>query len=252
MPSDPLQVAPVESPWRPRGPAPSAWRPAAAWYFLFCLIALAAGFWPGAIHPSATEQGGALPALRCLAVAQAAFFLLAYPLILARRVRLRGAARFWSSCAAESAVLLAAAAPLYAAAAWVSDALWTDCLRAALAVACLCPLAWSAGLWVARGRGWAGAAMIGLLVAAVGLPWACYVCLDFAGAERGAAWLWQAAPATLAWNSGAPRGEVWWPRPPWACVTWLAVAAAGALLVSILRAHAPAQAPGGSAPLSIG
>ena len=205
------------------------WRPAAAWYLGLTLLGLAGGLWPGAIfHPRGLEAGP-LPALQAMALAQVAFFLLVYPVILARR---GPGGRSWPSCAGESFLLLAATAPLYAAAAWVSDATWRDCLRAGLAVALACPLGWSAGRLLGR-RGWASAALICLLVAAVGLPWAQYVCRDFAVASRAADVLEQASPATFAWDAAASRQAAWWPHPAWPILLWLALAAAMALPAAI-------------------
>jgi hypothetical protein len=219
-------------------PRAAAWQAGAVIYLGVALTGLAAGFWPGAIFHPQSLQGAPLPALASLAVAQAAFFLLAYPLILARR----GAqGRFWSACALESVVLLAATAPLYAAAAWVSDAALADCLRAALAVACLCPLGWSAGRALGAGR-WTSAVLICLVVAAVGLPWAQYVCRDFAAADRAADVLWQLAPATFVWDAAAPRQPVWWPQPAWSALVWLALAAGlGAVPTRGERGVAPFQ-----------
>jgi hypothetical protein len=179
-----------------------------------------------------------------LAVAQVAFFLLAYPLILSRRaLRLTPApVRFWLPCALESAVLLAATAPLYAAAAWVSDAVWGDCLRSALAVACLCPLSWAAGRGLAAGR-WSSAILIGLWSAAIGLPWAQYVCRDFAAADRAADVLWSLAPTTFAWDAAASRQALVWPQPAWAIPLWLALAAGLAALPAHGGRGRPARSP---------
>ncbi len=239
MPSDPLQAAAPDA--SPPGSATerlesllaSALRPAAAWYLLVLLAGLALGLWPGARLAPRFTPGPPLPALPTVAVAQAAFFLLLYPLVLSRRARsLPGVRRFWSSCAVESAMLLIVAAPFQAAAAWVSDAVWTDCLRAGLAVACLCPLGWSAGRLMGEGR-WGGLAILVLLMAALGLPWAQYVCLDFACAPRAAEAIGRLAPATFVWEAAASRRPSLLPGPAWTVFTWLAVAAGLALLTPL-------------------
>jgi hypothetical protein len=237
------------------------WRPAAAWYFALSLAGLAAGLWPGAIFFPRSLVGGALPALQSLGVAQVAFFLLAYPLIVSRRASKPSPMpkRVWLPCALESGLLLAATAPLYAAAAWVSDAVWGDCLRSALAVACLCPLSWAAGRGLAAARGsspgrgpatgqesaggdlpaekrspvagrGSSAILICLLLAAIGLPWAQYVCRDFAAADRAADVLWRISPATFVWDAAASRQPAWWPQPAWVIAIWVALAAGLAAL----------------------
>jgi len=231
MSSDPLQAG--------LGP----WRPAAAVYFLFALTGLAAGYWPASIYHPLALQGGPLPSHQALAVAQVAFFLLAYPLILARR---KPGDRFWFPCILESAALLAATAPLYAAAAFLADAVWTDCLRSALAVASFCPLSWAAGRCLGPGGTggagrWSSAVLIVLLLAAVGLPWAGYACRDFLGGARAAPAadaLWHATPATFAWDAAASRLGGLWPRPVWVIPLWLA-AAAGLAALSARRGSAP-------------
>jgi hypothetical protein len=141
----------------------------------------------------------------------------------------------------ESALLLAATAPLYAVAAWVSDAVWIDCLRAGLAAACFCPLGWAAGRLAAR-RVWTSAVLICLLAAALGLPWAQYVCRDFAVAPRAADALWQVSPATFVWDAAASRQSSWWPQPAWAVLLWLALAAALAAVAAVRKAPAPPAA----------
>jgi hypothetical protein len=214
------------------------WHPAAAWYLGLTLAGLAGGLWPGAIFHTRGQEAGPLPALQAMAVAQVAFFLLVYPVILARRA---GGERSWASCAVESFLLLAATAPLYAAAAWVSDATWRDCLRAGLAAACACPLSWAAGRCLGARR-WTSAVLICLLVAAAGLPWAQYVCRDFAALDRAADALWRASPVTFAWDAAASRQSSCWPHPAWPILVWLALAAAMAALAAVRKAPSKAAA----------
>jgi len=212
-----------------------AWRPGALLYLVGLLAALAAGLWADAVFPLRSGTGRAtLPTLKALAVAQAAFILLIHPLVLARRAARAGGGAYWCACAVESGVMLAVAVPFYAAAGWLADAVWTDCLRLAIAVAMLWPVAWSAGRAMAGGRV-PSAALVVLWTAAVGLPWAYYVAREFVPSWSGAGVLWLLGPVTFVWDAAASRGQTWWPQPIWPILVWLAFAAALGLLAT--RGH---------------
>ena len=71
-------------------PAPARfqfWQPAGLAWLAANLAGLAVGLFPGLIVVADSASAGPPPALRTLAAGQAAFLLLAYPLILAHRVR---------------------------------------------------------------------------------------------------------------------------------------------------------------------
>ena len=161
--------APIE---RSGGAAAAAWSPAGAAYLALLLAGLAVGLWPEAIYVSKSGLPAAPPpALRVVALVQVAYVLLIYPLvllararraaadpdpgaaaILGRRERADAGGRYLLACAVESAVLLLAAVPFYVAAAWFADAVAADVVRTAICVACLFPIAWSAGAWLRSSR----------------------------------------------------------------------------------------------------
>jgi len=234
----------------------AAWRAGGLLYLGACLLGLAAGLWPDAIHPPVTEPRAApLPTLQCLAVAQAAFILLVHPLILQARLGCGAAGAqpgsrppadragdggYWLRCAVETGMFLLVTAPFYAAAAWVSDAGAKDVVRAVLYVVLLWPVAWTGGLYLARGAG-RSAAFVVLLLAALGLPAGWYIAEEFLPQWR-ADWLWQLGPLTGAWDVAASRRASWFPGPLWASMPWPAIALGGALL-RLLLPH-PAARPG--------
>lgn len=209
-----------------------AWRPGALLYLAFLLAALAVGLWADDVFPLRSHAGRtALPTLKALAVAQAAFIFLVHPLLLARRCAGAGGGAFWGARAAESGVMLAVAVPFYAAGAWLADAVWTDCLRVAISIALLWPVSWSAGRALA-GRRATSAVLIMLWTAALGLPWAYYIAREFVSSWTGARLLWLLGPTTFVWDAAGSRGQTWWPQPIWPILVWLAFAAALGLLAT--------------------
>jgi len=195
-------------------------------YLAFLLAGLAAGLWPDAIYPARGELRPApLPALRTVAVAQVAFILLAYPLVLLARWRRGWSARFWAASAVESAALLAVAVPFYVAAAYLADATATDALRTAIYAAALMPLAWSAGAWMARSRRWRPWVAVDMITITLALPAAWYIAREFLTPDP-LEWLRQLAPATFAWRTAAARVPSLLARPVWALAIWPLAAAA--------------------------
>jgi len=212
------------------------WRPAGILYLAVCLAALAVGLWPDAVYPSRSNYRPApLPTLQTLAVGQAAFILLVHPLVLLRRrdkaarPEHEDARAFLASAVLETLGMLAATAPFYAAAAWLADATVGDVLRAALYAACLWPTAWAGAWCMIRRPRWASAVVLGLLLAALGLPAAWYVAREFLPAVGDAGWLWRLAPATFAWDNAASRLPNAAPEPLWALLAWPAIAVAVAI-----------------------
>jgi hypothetical protein len=237
----------------------AAWRPAGAIYLVACLAGLAAGLWPDALYPPRDSfRGAPLPALQTLAVAQAAFILLAYPLVLFRRLRAEiageagglsangrasranlAAPGFWLHAVVESAVLLALTSAFYLPAAWLADGVCDDVLRSALGTACLFPVAWAAGWWMGTRPGKTAVLLI-LLLAAFGLPAGWYAaCEFFLQAEGRVEWIWHLAPGTFAWDNAASRLPGIVPEPLWSLVVWPAAASASALAGVVLFRRTP-------------
>ncbi len=215
-----------------------AWRPTGVVYLFFLLAGLAIGFWPGAIYPPRIAPRPApLPILQCLAVAQVAFILLVHPLVLmvrANKLKLSGE-KYLAVAIAESAVLLLVTIPFYVVAVWLADALPIDPVRSAMAAVCIWPLAWSAGWLLARFPFARPVVLIGLLIAALGLPAMCYISVEFLPATGISHWLWRLGPATFAWQNAASRAMLMLPRPMWAVLTWPAVAIV--MMLTGLPAH---------------
>ena len=206
--------------------APPAWRAAGLVYLLVLLASLAGGLWPEAVYPSRDAIAPPPPVLQVVAVGQVAFVLLIYPLAVLRRSA-RPPRRFWTPLVLESAVYLVVAAPFYVAAGYLADAVFADVVRTVLYVACLMPVAWAAAAHLAVSRRRA-VVTLALLLAAMGLPWAYYVAVEFLG--RGSAgWLRCLAPATFVWQAAAARSGDWLPRPIWALLVWPTIAAAAIL-----------------------
>ena len=211
----------------PGGVLAAAWRPAGVLYLCFLLAGLATGLWHDAIFPSGYSlQAAPLPVLQSLAVAQVAFVLLAYPMVLLGRSRRppgASARTFWAETIVESGVYLVLAVPFYAVGAYLADATATDAVRTGVYSAGLLPLAWAAGAHFADRRRGASAVVLLLAIAALGLPAACYIALEFFPSGSGR-WVRELAPATFAWRTAAAR-QGWllpWPRWPW--LIWPAVA----------------------------
>lgn len=212
----------------------AVWRPQGALYLVFCLAGLAAGLWPGAIFlPRTAHAGAPLPALQALAVAQIAFGLLVQPLVALRRARGGAVRRYWPGAVASRAAYLFLTLPFYIAAAYLADAVAADAVRAAIYVACVWTLPLVAGSHLAAGRAGRSVVMLVLVVAALGLPAAHYIALEFV-TPRCAAFFARLSPFTFAWIVSGPRGGCWYPQPLWALLVWPAVAAAGLCLATLI------------------
>ena len=228
--------------------ARAAWQPAGLLYMAMMLLALAAGMWPQAIHPPRQSPVAApLPALQTLAVAQAAFALLVYPLVLLRRVLARrssGAAGYWGGTIVESVFFILASVPLYILAALVSDATAGDAVRAGLCAAACFPLAWAAGAHFASRRAGQWCVLLALMVVAMGLPAAFYVALEFFPTGS-ADWLGNLSPVLLTWRNGASRLGGVFPAPLWGWLAWPALAGVALLTAMIMpRRRASHTHPG--------
>jgi hypothetical protein len=224
----------------------AAWRPAGLLYLAACLLAFAIGLWPEVVYlaKDADIRPAPRPALQVLGSVLAAFFLLVYPLVLLRRREQReGVSRIEAVIECVSWMVLGV--PVYAMAAYISDAVVADVVRTVLALAVLWPLAWAAGALL--GRPWArGAVLGGLLVVTLGAPAGWYLLAEFIPAlSRN--WLWHAAPLTFLWENAAARQSGWWPQPLWAAGLWLSAAALLGTIAAACRPEAePTPAPGTS------
>jgi len=200
------------------------------------LVGLAAGLWPEAIFPpSGGPSPAPLPVLQSLAVAQVAFALLIYPLVLLCRAEapVASPAGYWRSVVLESLVFLLLALPFYIPAAFLADAVAGDAVRTAASVASVFPLAWAAGAHFAAHRRARSAVLLGLVLIALGMPAAYYVALEFfpsgAAATPG-----NLSPLVFAWRTAAARLPGLLPRPLWAWLVWPAAAICLLLAMAML------------------
>jgi len=238
--TDLRRAAPSDPHPAPPSVLAAAWRPAGLLYLAACLAGLAAGLYPEAIYPSRRDVVPApLPALQALATAQVLFILIVHPLIVLRRADFGRIRRYGPETIVESVTWLIATVPLYVAAAYLADATATDVLRTVLYVACLWPVAWAAGAILRRCRAARAPLLLLLLIVAAG-PALFYVLREFMPLYP-SDWLWQAAPATAAWDAAASRAPNPFPQPLWSLLLWPAFALClfGASLVVRSRAAAP-------------
>ncbi len=189
-------------------------------YLAVLVAATAVGFWPDAIYrPKVHYEIATQPALQTLAVGQVGFILLVYPLVLFARRQRGQMRRYVTEAAVESIGLGLVAVPFYAVAAYVANAVVGDVIRTVAYVACLLPLAWIAGAWMANSRFLRPWVMIDMLLVAIGLPATWYIAREFLSAGP-LDWLWQLAPPTAAWENASPRMGYFLPQPLWAWLVW--------------------------------
>jgi len=197
-------------------------------YVATCLAGLAAGLWPDAIHRSQSLHVAPLPTLRALVVAQVVFMLIVHPLVLLRRT---GAGERLSQSSWEFSAWLLVTIPFYIVAAWLADAVVADVMRAVIVVIAVSVFAWGGGVVMARLKAFCPAAMLALLLTAIGMPAVYYILRDFVGVPAmRLRWLWDLAPVTLAWDAAAARSGSWYLLPVWPWVFWLL--AGGAMMVA--------------------
>jgi len=211
---------------------PALLRPAGLAYLAWCLAALAIGVWPRGVFVPHRTVAAPLPALKALAAGQVLFALVAWPVIVVRR-RERRASASPAFRAVEMGVWLLLAGPLYVAAGYLADATAADGVRAAVHVACVWSFALASAAWLADGGAARPVTLAVLLLAALGLPAAHYIALEFA-TPAAAEFLDKLSPATSAWRSAA-AGGAWWPQPLWPTAVW-PVLALGASLARLLGA----------------
>jgi len=218
-----------------RRAAAAAWQPAGLVYLAALLGGLAGGLWPEVVYPGGdVYRPAALPTLRALAAAQAAFWLLAYPLIVLFRAAAGRPRRWWPDTLVESLLWAFLTIPFYIPAVYLGDAVAADALRAAIYIACLWPFAWACGAWLSSPRRGRSVVLLGSVCVALGLPAAWYITAEFLAGAGLSECLWRIAPITQAWEVTAPRGSSVWPQPTWAVFVWPA-AAVGVLAAFALR-----------------
>ena len=185
-----------------------------------CTLAasLAAGLFPEAIAPDIDGIAPrTLPVLQCLALGQAAYLLLIWPLAT------RGGSL--PSLLGMLGMSLLLSLPAWALAAVLSDAVAIDVARTALYLLLLCPLSLVAARGLSRPSG-RTVLLLGLLIIVLGLPAGYYIVREFiavsplGAVER----IWQLGPLTTAWEVATPRSGHWLPQPVWAALVWVVVA----------------------------
>ncbi|MCY2929160.1 MAG: hypothetical protein NTV86_06630 [Planctomycetota bacterium] len=229
------------TPLRQPAASPGPWGPLGALYLAFLLAGLAAGLWHEALYPPRFgRRPVTLPTLQTLALAQAAFAMLVYPLAALWRSQRQTPAsgRYWSGALAETAVFFAVAAPFYYVAAFLADAVFADVFRLAIYQLCLWAFVLAAGAVLQNRPAWRPAVLLLLVFLALGTPLLCYAAIEFiAPADPGVTdfmsppprlvWLWHLSPALNSWLQAASRCGAHWPEPLWPCL--LLLVAGGAL-----------------------
>ena len=215
------------------GPPAAAWLPVLLQAAVL-LVGLAAGLWPQAIFPSKSPVGaGALPTLQALAVSHVIFVLLIWPLMLMRGAD--GEAVRPGRAIVTATVYVVVSAPLYVAAAWLGDAEPVDVIRTAVYVACLAPLGWAAGTYMAGGRAGSSWVLLAMLLLVAGVPAGHYIAREFLSGAGDAGWLWRLGPATGVWDVAAPAGRSLVPRCVWPLAVYFAAAAAISVAGMVLK-----------------
>jgi len=200
------------------GALDALWRPAGIAYLAAMLVGLAVGLWPVSIRGSVNPYWPAsVPAVQTLAVAQALFYLLVYPVIVLFRSRTSRGWRAWPDAIVEMLFWTAISAVFYVPAVWLSGSRPYDAIRAAAYICCLWPVVLACGaLLASNSRAGVGAMFISVL-AALGLPWLWYVSAEFFPQLAWSDVLWRFCPAAGAWEIAAPDGR--W-GPLWAMIVW--------------------------------
>ena len=197
------------------------WRPAGTIYLAAMLIALAVGLWPGSITGSVDPYWPAsVPAVQTLTVAQAGFYLLAYPLIVLFRSRGGAGWRLWPDAIVEMLFWTAVSGAFYVPAVWLSGSKPIDAICATVYVMSLWPMVWVCGAWLASSRGSAAVVLLVSIIIAIGLPWLWYVSAEFFGGLGWSDVLWRLCPLTQAWDVSAPGGRSGGLEPVWAVLVW--------------------------------
>ncbi len=195
----------------------------------FLLGALAAGLWPGTIHPSSV-RAAPLPLLGAVSAGLVVCMLLLTPLNAASRT---GKDSVFGDPLVNLAMVVAWSAPAGVVGLWLGDLPGLALGRVSLYLLSLLPLSAAGAGWLGRrqGGGWGLTVLLGAVLT---LPGAWYVGTDFfIGAD--AAWIWHLAPMTRIWQLAGDRGPDLLAGPPWAWLVWPAVGLAGLAGLGLAR-----------------
>ena len=191
-------------------------QPVSILYLAILATGMVLGLYADALFPGETQGPAPLPTLPFVAIAQALFFLLVWPVALSPRKEETRAIR-------ELLLLFALAVPFLIVAAFLGNATAGDLLRSQVAVLTLVPISLVAG-WLLRRPPWRSGLLLGLLAITLLLPALCYCVLDFLDAPL-AVTLYRAAPVTFVYTAALSNGA-WSDNPLWAWTLWILLAGA--------------------------
>lgn len=189
-------------------------QPVSVLYLAILATGTVTGLYADALFVSETQGPAPLPTLPFVAIAQAIFFLLVWPVALSTRKENTHPIR-------ELLLLFALAIPFLIIATFLGNATAGDLFRSQAAVLTLVPLSWVAGEFLRRPP-WRSALLLGLLAIAILLPALCYCVLDFLDAPL-AVTLYRAAPVTFVYTAAISNGA-WSDNPLWAWTHWILLA----------------------------
>ncbi|MDP6545201.1 MAG: hypothetical protein QGH60_14535 [Phycisphaerae bacterium] len=220
------------------GALSAAWRPAGLFYLAAMLIGLAVGLWPWSIGGSVDPYSPvSVPAVQTLVVAQVAFYLVVYPLIVLFRASSGRSWRWWPDAVVETFFWTLLGAAFFVPAVWLSGSVPSDAIRGMVYVCGFWPVAWVCGAWLASRKAGGAAVMFGSIFAAMGLPWLWYVSVEFFSPAGWHGALWRLSPVMQAWDVAAPRGAQGGLSPLWSIVVWPLAAGAMFALWAIVPAR---------------
>ena len=191
-------------------------QPVSILYLAILATGMVLGLYADALFPGETQGPAPLPTLPFVAIAQAMFFLLVWPVALSTR-------KEETQPILELLLLFALAVPFLIVAAFLGNATAGDLLRSQVAVLTLVPISLVAG-WLLRRPPWRSGLLLGLLAITLLLPALCYCVLDFLDAPL-AVTLYRAAPVTFVYTAALSNGA-WSDNPLWAWTLWILLAGA--------------------------
>jgi hypothetical protein len=189
-------------------------QPVSVLYLSIVAAGLVAGLYADALLVGETQGPAPLPTLPFVAIAQALFFLLVWPVALSARKENTQPIR-------ELLLLFVLAIPFLIVAAFLGNATAGDLFRSQVAVLTLVPISLAAGELLQRPP-WRSALLLGLLAIAILLPALCYCVLDFLDAPLAVS-LYRAAPVTFIYTAATSNGA-WTDNPLWAWTHWILLA----------------------------
>jgi hypothetical protein len=189
-------------------------QPVSVLYLAILATGMGLGLYATALFPGETQGPAPLPTLPFVAIAQALFFLLVWPVAISTR-------KEETRAILELPLLFLLAIPFLIVATFLGNATIGDLLRSQLAVLTLVPISLVAG-GLLRRPPWRSSLLLGLLAITLLLPALCYCVLDFLDAPL-AVTLYRAAPVTFVYTAATSNGA--WPyNPLWAWTHWILLA----------------------------